>query len=184
MRQRWILLLLALLLSACGGESSSGDRGDGSATTTGGEGDPLDFDELGDEGEPRVQHGEQSAIETLGITGPDSPWSEMSYEDREFYMIGKVLPITHELFTQRDADRYADFSCESCHGSDGAERRFEMPSTQRSVVHPPGSPQYEQMRQTFPDMVRFMEEEIAPKTGILLGIEGFSCNGCHPSPAG
>ena len=179
------LAVLALVLHACSGDGSGeGTEGDANDSTTGGEQDPfsLDDDLTGDPDDPEVRHAEVSAIETLGISGPEAPWAQMSYEDRELYMIGKVLPITHELFMRMDAQRHRNFSCEGCHGSNGRERRFEMPSTERSVVHPEGTPQHQAMERTFPDLVRFMKEELTPTTATLLGIEGFSCSGCHPTP--
>ena len=36
---------------------------------------------------------------------------------------------------------------------------------------------------TFPDEVKFMQETVTPSMGKLLGIESFSCAGCHPTEA-
>jgi hypothetical protein len=37
------------------------------------------------------------------------------------------------------------------------------------------------MMSTFPEEVKFMQETVTPSMGKLLGIENFTCAGCHPS---
>lgn len=120
-----------------------------------------------------------SAIETLGITGPDTPWTDMSEEDREFYMIGKVLPIMHELFARHDAQRYDGFSCETCHGNNMREVHFEMPVATIFRLPEPGSPGWSAMEATQGEAVRFMRDEVTPTMGTLLGMDDYTCFHCH-----
>ena len=47
--------------------------------------------------------GKMSAMDAMGLTPPDAPWEEMSFADKEFYMIGKVNPIMQELFARYDS---------------------------------------------------------------------------------
>ncbi len=165
----WIPVAL-IALAACGGGTSEQGGEVEETTTTGGEETPP------------VQHGHQSARELLGINPPEQPWSTMSHEDKEMDMVGRFLPIMTEIFQEYDAQRFADFGCESCHGTDMRERHFEMPSDQLPPVPLPGTPAYQQMAQHSPEMTRFMEEQVTPTMQTLLGMGAtFTCNGCHPS---
>jgi hypothetical protein len=152
---KMVVLSWALLLGACGGSKPTG-----SGST-----------------------GKVSAIEALGITPPDAPWQQMSVQDKEFYMIGKVNPIMKELFTAHDAGEFSDFDCVHCHGEEMMEIDFKMPAPSMFIVPPEGTPGHRGMLATFPETVKFMEETVTPAMGKLLGIEGFTCTGCHPSEA-
>ena len=121
------------------------------------------------------------AIEAMGLTPPESPWEQMGVEDKEFYMIGKVDPIMQELFRAHDAKEFADFDCVNCHGEEMREINFKMPAPSMYVVPPEGTPGHRGMMSTFPEMVKFMQETVTPAMGKILGIENFSCAGCHPS---
>ena len=128
----------------------------------------------------RRSHG--SAIEILGgIQPPPTPWAEMSYDQREFLMVGVILPITDEMITDFDAPRGETFGCQNCHGSDMRERHFQMPSTQRMPIPAAGTPAYDMVRSSFPDIVDFMEERFTEDVGTLLGVDSFTCNSCHPT---
>lgn len=122
-----------------------------------------------------------SARELIGITPPERPWSEMSYEEREMDMIGRFNPIFTEIFQEYDAERYAAFSCETCHGAEMRERNFAMPAPDLSPVPLPNTPAYRQMAAEFPQDTRFMEEIVTPTMQTMLGMGAtFTCNGCHP----
>jgi hypothetical protein len=148
-----VVVVLAVGLAACGGSKSRH-----SAST-----------------------GKVSAIDAMGITPPDSPWEEMSVDDREFYMIGKVNPIMQELFAGYDAQEYGDFDCVVCHREEMREINFKMPAPSMYIVPPEGTPGYRGMLSTFPNQVKFMQEVVTPSMSKLLGIENFTCAGCHPS---
>ncbi len=105
----------------------------------------------------------------------------MDENQREFLMVGVILPITDEMITEYEASRGARFGCVNCHGSDMRERHFAMPSNQRMPIPPTGTPAYESIRDTYPDIVEFMEEEFTRDVGTLLGAENFTCNSCHPT---
>lgn len=150
-----LALGLALLLGACGGSK---------ATSSGSTGKP-------------------SAVELLGITPPETPWELLSVGDKELYMVGKVNPIMKELFAAHDAEEFADFDCVDCHGEEMREIEFKMPAPSMYIVAPEGTPAHRGMLATFPEMVKFMAETVTPTMGTLLGVEGFTCAGCHPSEA-
>jgi len=146
---------LVLILGACGGSKSKTSR----------------------------STSKMSAIEAMGLTPPEAPWEEMSVEDKEFYMVGKVNPIMQELFAAYDAEEYADFDCVTCHGEEMREIKFKMPAPSMYIVPPEGTPGHRGMMSTFPETVKYMQETITPAMGKLLGIENFTCAGCHPSEA-
>lgn len=165
------------MLALCAGASLIGCGGSGGTVA---EPDSESDDDWGDE-VPETAGTEYtgSAIETLGITGPDTPWTDMSEEDREFYMIGKVLPIMHELFARHDAQRYDGFSCETCHGNNMREVHFEMPVATIFRLPEPGSPGWSAMEATQGEAVRFMRDEVTPTMGTLLGMDDYTCFHCH-----
>ena len=125
--------------------------------------------------------GKMSAIDAMGMTPPDAPWETMSVADKEFYMIGKVNPIMKELFAAHDAEEYGDFDCVDCHGEEMREIDFRMPPPSSYIVPPEGTPGHRGMLSTFPEEVKFMQEVVTPSMGKLLGIENYTCAGCHPS---
>lgn len=149
--------------------------------TTGAEAEPA---------EPEAPPDEPSAIEVLGITPPEQPWEEMDAAEREFYMVGHVLPITTEIFRDFDQHAFAEFECESCHGEEAEAHDFAMPPPDLPVVPEPGTEAYGIMENDQPRMVHFMEAQVMPTTATLLGFElrdaetgeGFGCNDCHPTP--
>ena len=153
-----LIVGFALVLTACGGAKSKG------ATTA-------------------ASSGKASAIEAFGFTPPDSPWTEMSFADREFYMIGKVNPVMKEVFERYDLEEYEGFDCVDCHSEEMRELKFEMPAPSMYVVPPEGTPGHRGMLATFPETVKFMQETVTPAIGKLLGIEDFTCAGCHPTSA-
>jgi len=189
MKWQWTTLI-SLSLMACGGTAAGAHTSplqiEGPPT---GE-QAMSDDEWGDwddeAGGAAASHaaqpqGHRSAIEILGgIQPPPTPWAQMGYDEREFLMVGVVLPITDELITEFDAPRGETFGCQNCHGNNMRERHFAMPSTQRMPIPPAGTPAYETVRSSFPDIVSFMEERFTEDVGILLGSDDFSCNSCHP----
>lgn len=173
--RHWGWAVLCVLLAACGGGDGSGD-GAGGDDTAGGE-DGWDDDGWDDE-EPGDTV-TASAVETIGINPPEQAWGEMSHEEKEFDMIGRFHPIYRELFQQQDAERWAEFGCETCHGPDMQERNFEMPATHLPPIPEPGSERYTRARGVLTDMYEFMEQT-TENMGTMLGDEDFTCYGCHP----
>lgn len=134
--------------------------------------------------------GKPSAIEKLGLSGPKKAWADMSFDARKFYMIGKVEPITKEVFCEFDPKIYGAFTCESCHGPKPEGMGYAMPSRALPEIPRPGTGAYRDLKGEKPEMVRFMEEEVTPAMRKLLGKpaydpekdEGFGCGGCHLEP--
>lgn len=162
--------LLCALLGfgvACGGSSASGRTASGS-----GAGGSLG-------------RGSSSASGLLGLEGPDKPWADMSYQEREWYMIAKVHPISQELFLNYDDTRYAQFECVPCHGEDGKAKKYKMPSDHLGPLPDPKSEKFADILDS--PLGEFMAEQVTPVTARLLGLptydaatgQGFGCFACH-----
>jgi hypothetical protein len=185
LRLAWLLCI-----AACGSPSASGppEPGPASAETGGSEraGETDGFDMEGfEEIEPAVVHGTASARELIGVNPPPRPWAEMSEDEREYYMVAAVLPIAAEDFRAHDAERYANITCETCHGDDGRERGYEMPSRYLPRLPAPGSPEWAAMTER--PAYAFMAEVVTPTVRTQLGMPaydpatgtGFGCFSCH-----
>ncbi len=124
---------------------------------------------------------------TSEVPSPPRPWAEMSHDERAQWMGAEVLPRMADLFAEYDAERFADFSCATCHGEDARERGFAMPNPAILPVHRSGTPGQEQMVRDYPAGTRFMFQRVVPTMQRLLGAreydattrEGFSCYACH-----
>jgi hypothetical protein len=164
------------LLVACGGSSTA------STTPAGGAADPS---KTGWQPPPLPTDG---AIGALGLNGPDKPWNDMTYEEKEWYMIGKVHPLMRQVFQTLDAAKYEGlkFECEPCHGPDPKAKKYKMPSDHLSPVPPFDSKEYADMRGA--RIVKFMEQRVTPVMSSIMGMpiydpktkEGYSCYSCHP----
>jgi len=176
--------LVLVFLLGCGGSSppttptESTASGGESASPDGGWADEG-WGDAGTSGAGAEAH--VSALEAIGVSGPETPWAEMGEYDREMYMVGKVLPIMQELFARQDPTRWNGLDCDTCHGDDMREVGFQMPPASAFSVPAPGTPAWAAMERTAGDTVRFMREEVTPTMGTLLGIDGFTCRGCHPA---
>jgi len=166
------ILLTAALAVGCGGAQKSTTSSEEPAKPTW-EPPPLPTD---------------GAIGQLGLTPPDKPWKTMTYEEQEWYMIGKVHPIMRQVFQTYNETKYAGlgFECVECHGKDAKERKYKMPATHLSPVPPYDSEDFKAMYNS--RIVQFMAKRVTPVMGQLLNApdfdpktgEGFSCYGCHP----
>lgn len=132
---------------------------------------------------------EPPAIDSL--KPPDTPWDQLSFDERKKYMGDHVLPAVGAWFEQYDPERFAGFSCDGCHGPDMVARKFAMPNPSIMALHPTGTEEQKQMVRDHPEMVKFMFNKVLPATRTLLGAapydaetqQGFSCYACHPSAA-
>lgn len=191
------LVLMLGLGSSCGGGEPVGTTtaGEGADTTSGGtptappddpnatadaDGDGWPDDDWADGDTPPAVEHHDGAMAQLTVSPPETPWATMSRGDREMYMIGKVMPIMNEVFARQYGTRVANFGCETCHGRDMREVAFAMPSRAAMPVPQPGTSAYARLERQFPESVRFMSEVVTPTMGTLLGIEGYTCNHCHP----
>lgn len=185
-----IALVVGLSLAGCGGGSSGSGSGPGGGEAEGTSGQEVagESDGFDTEGfqpaEPEVDHGSQSARELLGVNPPPTPFDSMSREDQEMYMVAYVLPIHAEMFREYDGARYAQMECATCHGDDGAERGYEMPSRFLPPLPAEGTPQWAAQQQRNPRAFAFMTDHVLPTIRTQIGEQDLTCYSCHPRAGG
>ena len=106
-------------------------------------------------------------------TTDELTWPEMSESEKSAYMAGVVLPTMRDVFQGYDAERYAEFSCDTCHTSGGD---YSMPSQDLAGYWAEG--EFPGPDTTDPG-AKFMHEEVLPKMAGLLDNDSPSCTGCH-----
>lgn len=186
MRVRALAIVSLLALGACGGGGGGSGTQEGEASSSGQESaaELEGFDTEGfEDTEPTVDHGQGSARELLGINPPPEPWDSMSHADQEMYMVAYVLPIHAEIFAEHDPEEYGGgrFVCETCHGDDGQQRNWEMPSRSLPPLPPEGSERWNAAAARDPEAWRFMVEVVTPTMRTQLGQPEMTCFGCHPA---
>jgi hypothetical protein len=122
---------------------------------------------------------------------PQLAWKKMTYEQKRAYMKAAVMPAMRPVFQAFDAKKFETFKCETCHGADGAARKYKMPSND---IHPlPNSKEGFEAKlktePTWPKWTEFMSQKVEPAMGKLLDIPVFdpkkpaegtlSCANCH-----
>ena len=122
---------------------------------------------------------------------PQVAWKDMTFEQKKAYMKEAVTPTMKPIFQAFDAKKFKTVNCQTCHGKDGVERKFKMPSND---IHPlPNSKEaFEaklKVEPTWPKWTEFMALKVEPAMGKLLDVpvfdpkkpvEGaFSCAKCH-----
>jgi len=132
---------------------------------------------------PKAATQSQSATEP---GAPDIPWEQKNRDQRMEWMGLEVLPAMEAAFQEFDAEGFAGFECQTCHGDNMQEVDFEMPNNLYSL---PRENAFQSAQEYDPAIAKFMAEVVVPKMAELLGTEpynadsgkGFGCFGCHPS---
>ncbi|MDB4980397.1 MAG: hypothetical protein JWM82_1149 [Myxococcales bacterium] len=122
---------------------------------------------------------------------PDVAWKDMSFKDQKAYMKTAVVPKMKPIFQEFDAKKFAKFTCQTCHGEDGPDRKYKMPSNDIHAL-PNTKEGFEAMMKkepTWPKWTEFMAKKVEPAMGTLLNmpvfnpakpVEGaFGCAKCH-----
>jgi hypothetical protein len=122
---------------------------------------------------------------------PQVAWKDMSFAQKKAYMKEAVLPTMKPIFQAFDAKKFKTVDCRTCHGDDGSERKFKMPSND---IHPlpnteEGFKAKLKAEPTWPKWTEFMSQKVEPAMGKLLDVPvfnpqkpvqgAFSCNNCH-----
>jgi len=122
---------------------------------------------------------------------PAIAWKDMTFDQKRAYMKTAVVPTMKPIFQAFDAKKFKKVTCETCHGKDGPDRKFKMPSND---IHPlPNTPEaFQAMMAKSPDWARwtdFMVKSVEPTMGKLLGVaiynpekpdeNAFACKNCH-----
>ena len=124
-------------------------------------------------------HGETGIPE-----GQDKPWAEMDHGERMAHMSTVVLPRMQPVFIGHDAERFADFSCATCHGTGAANGDFEIPNP--NLPHLDAAGLYKKHRKESPDITKLMWKEVEPTFAEALaqtyglGYDAqVKCSTCH-----
>ena len=119
----------------------------------------------------------------MGLGAPEVAWKVKSPEQRMGYMAAVVHPEMQRIFQEYDADYYAEFSCETCHGSEMDVIDFRMP-TDYIYALPEDGPIKEAMDYD-EEVAEFMMSKVVPGLKKLLnqgngGATKVDCFSCHP----
>jgi hypothetical protein len=122
---------------------------------------------------------------------PEVAWKDMNAKQKRAYMKGAVQPKMKEVFQAFDAQKFAKFTCETCHGKDGADRKYKMPSNDIHALPNTAETFQAKMKKepTWPKFTEFMSQKVEPAMGTLLDVPvfdpkkpikgAFSCGNCH-----
>lgn len=124
-------------------------------------------------------------------TEPGAPgvaWADKTFDQKKTWMGIEVFPKMKASFQAHDSATYKKFTCDTCHGDDGKENGYKMPSDSIYPLNPKdpitGAMEYDEK------VTKFMMDEVVPgMVGMLEGVEGYSpdnptgfgCMACHPS---
>lgn len=106
-------------------------------------------------------------------------WKDMDREEQLEFMGLVVLPEMKKLFAEYDAEGYAEFKCQTCHGEDMKEVDYKMPN---GLYGLPKAGTIDASKDYDPEITAFMMEKVVPKMAELLGqkpVEELSCFSCH-----
>lgn len=170
---RTTLAVCLLILTACGGGAAA------TGTETPAEAAPWEPPPFPTDG----------AIEAVGLKGPDQPWDDLEWTDKKWFMIGNVHPVMQQVFETFPATAHSfkeNGECAPCHGPNGKEKKYAMPSDHLSALPAPDSQDFEATMGS--RMGRFMAERVTVAMAKMLGKEpydpatgkGVSCFACHP----
>lgn len=133
---------------------------------------PATYDNL-----PEADGGDVPPVEQQEPLTPGA-WDGMDFAERARFMSEVVMPAMRPLFVESDSQRFASFTCASCHGQGAADGSFAMPSSDLPALGgPPASVDDEHMQR----VTDFMRNIVKPKMAELLGQPELRCGRCHPS---
>lgn len=130
-----------------------------------------------------------AADDGAGDTEPGAPsvkWADKTWDQKKEWMGIEVYPKMKAAFQEYDANTYKAFTCETCHGDDGKERKYEMPT---DSIYPLPKEGYIEAAKAYDEKVtQFMIDRVVPETAAMLDMEvddgsgtGFGCLSCHPT---
>jgi hypothetical protein len=113
-------------------------------------------------------------------------WQDKSREQRMDWMAVAVFPKMRHLFQEQDAEKYEDFSCQTCHGKEMERVDFRMPNDLFALD---ASETVEHAKEYDEKTTDFMLGAVVPEMAKLLDADaftlekptGFGCAGCHPT---
>ena len=117
---------------------------------------------------------------------PDVKWADKTFQQRKEWMGIEVLPKMKTAFKAYDETQFKGFGCDTCHGEDGKDNGYKMPT---DAIYPlPKDDPVKAAMEYDEKVTKFMVEQVVPDMAALLDMEpynpetqqGFGCFGCHP----
>lgn len=113
---------------------------------------------------------------------PDVPFEQLDHDQKIQFMKQVVMPQMTQLFQAHDAEKFAEFSCKTCHGDDVDRGHYHMPADHLPKLNLGDLSSHKQ------SYVEFMTNEVKPTMARLLREpeasaskpQGFGCLHCHP----
>ncbi len=95
-----------------------------------------------------------------------------------------VYPKMKSIFQGHDAQAYANFGCETCHGESGEANKYKMPN---DLFGLPSTGTLDAAHDYDAEEAKFMLEKVLPAMAELLGETNFgpetpasfTCTSCH-----
>jgi hypothetical protein len=141
---------------------------------------------------PKAAAGPEDSTAPPEAPGSTVHWEKLDMKARGKYMKTTVLPEMKKVFAAFDP-RYSKMKCETCHGANPQEHRFEMPNPALPKLPPPTDRAgFLALQQKKPEIAKFMGAQVKPHMAALLGLvewnpatpKGFGCYACHTQEAG
>lgn len=131
--------------------------------------------------EPGTSSEAATEADTTAASGEPAQleWKDMNREQRLEYMGVTVMPAMKTLFQEYDAESYAEFKCQTCHGEDMEAVDFKMPNGLYAL---PAADPITAAKEYDAEVTTFMMEKLTPKMAELLGMEPgkeMTCMSCH-----
>jgi hypothetical protein len=116
----------------------------------------------------------------------ETPWKDMSREQRMDWMAVAVFPKMRQLFREQDSEKYEEFACQTCHGTQMERVDFKMPNDLFALEKADTIDRAKEYDEKATD---FMLGAVVPEMAKLLDMDaytlenqtGFGCMGCHPT---
>ncbi len=116
------------------------------------------------------------------VAGYDARWDALGTGDKMAHMHAQVEPAMREAFQSFDAERFADFDCQTCHGPGVDDGSYAMPNP--ALPHLREAGMFKEHRKADPEISKFMWKEVELPMADLLGQTAgpkgeFACWSCH-----
>lgn len=114
---------------------------------------------------------------------PDLPFEQLDHEQRAEFMKQKVMPAMEPIFKNHNPDKFAEFTCVTCHGKQAKDGHFDMPSTELPKLNFKDTSKFKK------EDLEWMSTQVKPEMAKLLGLpefdpanpdpKAFGCQNCH-----
>lgn len=132
----------------------------------------------------------ESGGDSAVATEPGAPgvsWAKKDHKQRMEHMGLVVLPAMKQTFGGYDANAFAKFTCETCHGKSPKDRGYAMPSD--SIMPLDKADPVKTAMDYDEKVAKFMLDEVTPQMAKMLDEpmlsadhpDGFGCMRCHPA---